>query len=98
GPFGGQVLVGDQGQSKISRVFMEKVNGEYQGAAWDFRSGFQSGVLRMTWAKDGSLFVGETNRGWGSAGDANDGLQRLVWDNRGPFQMRTSEAIAACCA
>lgn len=93
GPFGGQVLVGDQGQSKISRVFMEKVNGEYQGAAWDFRSGFQSGVLRMAWAKDGSLFVGETNRGWGSAGEANDGLQRLVWNNHVPFEMRTVKAM-----
>lgn len=93
GPFGGQLLVGDQGQSKISRVFMEKVNGEYQGAAWDFRSGFQSGVLRMAWGKDGSLFVGETNRGWGSAGEANDGLQRLVWNNRVPFEMRTVKAM-----
>jgi cytochrome c551/c552 len=93
GPFEGQVLVGDQGQSKIMRVFMEKVNGEYQGAAWDFRQGFQSGVLRMAWAKDGSLFVGETNRGWGSAGEANQGLQRLVWNGRIPFEMRTVRAM-----
>ena len=92
GPFGGQILIGDQGQSKIMRVFMEKVKGEYQGAAWDFRSGFQSGVLRLAWAKDGSLFVGETNRGWGSAGDAQQGLQRLVWNNRVPFEMRTIRA------
>ncbi|TAH09099.1 MAG: hypothetical protein EAZ13_01520 [Sphingobacteriia bacterium] len=93
GPFGGQVLVGDQGQSKIARVFLEKVNGEFQGAAWDFRSGFKSGVLRMEWANDGSLFVGETNRGWGSAGDANDGLQRLVWNKKIPFEMRTVKAM-----
>lgn len=93
GPFSGQLLVGDQGQSKISRVFLEKVNGEFQGAAWDFRSGFQSGVLRMAWNKDGSLFVGETNRGWGSAGEANDGLQRLVWNNKIPFEMRTVKAM-----
>ncbi len=93
GPFSGQVLVGDQGQSKISRVFLEKVNGEYQGAAWEFRSGFQSGVLRMAWAKDGSLFVGETNRGWGSAGEASEGLQRLVWTNENPFEMRTIKAM-----
>lgn len=92
GPFGGQMLVGDQGQSKIMRVFMEKVNGEYQGAAWDFRSGFQSGVLRMAFAKDGSLFVGETNRGWGSAGDANEGLQRLVYNNKNFFEMLTVKA------
>jgi len=93
GPFAGQVLVGDQGQSKISRVFLEKVNGEYQGAAWDFRSGFQSGVLRLAWAKDGSLLVGETNRGWGSAGEANEGLQRLVWNGRVPFEMRAVRAM-----
>ncbi len=93
GPFAGLLLVGDQGQSKISRVFMEKVNGEFQGAAWDFRGGFQSGVLRMAWGKDGSLFIGETNRGWGSAGEANEGLQRLVWNNKIPFEMRTVKAM-----
>ena len=93
GPFEGQLLVGDQGQSKLSRVFMEKVNGELQGCAWDFRNGFQSGIVRMAWANDGSLFVGETNRGWGSAGEANEGLQRLVWNNRIPFEMRTVKAM-----
>ncbi|MBN7817448.1 c-type cytochrome [Algoriphagus pacificus] len=92
GPFAGQILVGDQGQSKIMRVFLEKVNGEYQGASIDFRSGFQSGVLRMVFAEDQSLFVGETNRGWGSAGDANEGLQRLVWNRELPFEMRTVKA------
>ncbi|MFP4291169.1 MAG: c-type cytochrome [Cyclobacteriaceae bacterium] len=93
GPFEGQLLVGDQGQSKIMRVVMEKVKGEYQGVAFDFRSGFQSGVLRMAWAKDGSLFVGETNRGWGSAGSADEGLQRLVWNKQMPFEMKTVRAM-----
>lgn len=93
GPFTGQLFVGDQGQSKIMRVFLEKVNGEYQGAAWDFRSGFQSGVLRMVYAPDGSMFVGETNRGWGSAGDANQGFQRLMWNGKLPFEMLTCKAM-----
>ena len=94
GPFAGQLFVGDQGQSKIMRVFLEKVKGEYQGAAFDFRSGFQSGVLRMTWANDGgSLFAGETNRGWGSAGDAMQGLQRLVWTGKTPFEMKAVRAM-----
>jgi len=93
GPFEEQLLVGDQGQSKISRVFMETVKGELQGCAWDFRSGFQSGVLRMSWANDGSLFVGETNRGWGSAGEANEGLQRLSWNTLVPFEMKTVKAM-----
>ncbi|NBA88819.1 hypothetical protein GVN16_23795 [Emticicia sp. CRIBPO] len=93
GPFAGQLFVGDQGQSKIMRVYLEKVNGEFQGAAWDFRSGFQSGVMRMTFAPDGSMFVGETNRGWGSAGDANQGLQRLIWNGKIPFEMSTVKAM-----
>lgn len=93
GPFTGQVFVGDQGQSNIMRVVLEKVKGEYQGASIGFRSGFQSGVLRMTFAKDGSMFVGETNRGWGSAGDANQGLQRLVWNGKMPFEMYTVKAM-----
>ncbi|MDZ7690896.1 MAG: hypothetical protein U5K69_07125 [Balneolaceae bacterium] len=92
GPFEEQLLVGDQGQSKIMRIDLEKVNGTYQGAAFDFRSGFQSGVLRMAWADDGSLFIGETNRGWGSAGEANQGLQRLIWNNQVPFEMKTIRA------
>lgn len=93
GPFEGQVLVCDQGQSMIDRVFMEKVNGELQGAAWAFRSGFQSGIVRLAWGKDGSLFEGETNRGWGSAGEASEGIQRLVWNNRVPFEMKAIRAM-----
>lgn len=93
GPFAGQLLIGDQGMSKISRVFMEKVNGEYQGGAIELRNGFRSGVLRMAWGKDGSLFVGETNRGWGSAGEANEGLQRLTWTGVVPFEIQTVKAM-----
>lgn len=93
GPFEGQLLSGDQGQSNINRIFMEEVNGQLQGAAWMFRSGFQSGVVRLSWGKDGSLFVGETNRGWGSAGEASQGLQRLVWNGKVPFEMRTVKVM-----
>ena len=93
GPFAGQLLVGDQGQSMIDRVFMEKVNGDYQGASFAFRSGFQSGIVRLSWGKDGSLYAGETNRGWGSAGEATEGIQRLVWNDRIPFEMRAVRAM-----
>ena len=93
GPYEGQILVGDQGMSMLSRVFMEKVNGEYQGASFVFKTGFRSGVLRMAWDRDSSLFIGETNRGWGSAGEANEGLQRLVWNNKMPFEMKAVRAM-----
>ena len=92
GPFTGQLFVGDQGQSKVMRIFLEKVNGVYQGAAFPFREGFSSGVLRMVWGNDGSMFVGMTSRGWGSTGREPYGLQRVVWTGRMPFEIKTVEA------
>ena len=92
GPFAGQLFVGDQGKSNLTRVFIEKVNGEYQGAAFAFKDGFQSGTLRMVFGNDGSMFVGETNRGWGSAGTTNSGIERLVWTGKMPFEMKTVKA------
>ena len=93
GPFARQLFVGDQGQSKIMRVVLEKVDGQYQGVAFDFRSGFQSGVMRMDFDTQGNLYVGETNRGWGSAGTTNDGLEYLTWTGRMPFEMKTVKAM-----
>jgi azurin len=93
GPFAGQIFVGDQGQSKIDRVFLEKVKGVWQGAAFAFREGFQSGVLRMCWGNDGAMYVGQTNRGWGSTGKDPWGLQRMVWSGKTPFEMKTVRAM-----
>ena len=93
GPFAGQLLVGDQGQSIVSRVFLEQVNGVYQGAALPFLSGFSSGVLRLAWGNDGSLYVGQTSRGWGSRGGEMFGLARVVWRNRVPFEMNAVRAM-----
>jgi hypothetical protein len=87
GPFGGQCFVGDQTKSIVMRVALEKVNGEYQGACFPFRSGFQCGVNRLCFAPDGSLMVGETNRGWGSAGGKPYGLQRIAYDGKEPFEI-----------
>ncbi|GAA4413640.1 hypothetical protein GCM10023187_42170 [Nibrella viscosa] len=93
GPFTGQLFVGDQGHSKIMRVALEKVNGEYQGACFPFREGFQSGILRMVWGIDGSMFVGMTSRGWASTGKAPFGIQRLVWTGKTPFEMKTIRSM-----
>ncbi len=89
GPFAGQVFVGDQGHSKVMRMQMEKVNGKWQGACFPFREGLQSGILRMVWGQDGSMFVGMTSRGWASTGKAPFGIQRLVWTGKVPFEMKT---------
>ncbi|WP_027303021.1 plastocyanin/azurin family copper-binding protein [Rudanella lutea] len=89
GPFAGQVFVGDQGHSKVMRMALEKVNGQWQGACFPFREGLQSGILRMVWGQDGSMFVGMTSRGWASTGKSPYGIQRLVWTGKVPFEMKT---------
>ncbi|WPP51004.1 plastocyanin/azurin family copper-binding protein [Catalinimonas niigatensis] len=94
GPFEGQMLVGDQGHSKIMRVVLEKVNGEYQGACFPFKEGFSSGVLRFAWGTDGSLFVGMTSRGWSSTGKDMYGLQKLSWSGKTPFEIKTMKAMS----
>jgi uncharacterized cupredoxin-like copper-binding protein/glucose/arabinose dehydrogenase len=92
GPFEGQLLVGDQGQSNIMRVNLEKIKGVYQGAVFPFKEGFSSGILRMNWGSDGSMFVGMTSRGWGSRGRESYGLQQLKWNGKIPFEIKTIKA------
>ncbi len=92
GPFKNQLLVGDQGHSKIMRVFQEKVNGVYQGACFPFREGFSSGILRLIWGPDRSLYVGMTSRGWSSTGKKNYALERLVWRGKTPFEIKSIRA------
>lgn len=87
GPFAGQMLVGDQNKSIVMRVYLEKVNGRFQGACFPFRSGFASGVNRLTFGPDASLYVGMTDRGWGSTGGKPYGLQRLVYTGVLPFEI-----------
>lgn len=92
GPFAGQFFVGEFTQAGINRVFLEKIDGEYQGACFPFRSGFASAVLRLEQGTDGSVFVGLTNRGWSSLGTASYGLERLVWTGEVPFEIQEMRA------
>lgn len=92
GPFTDQLFVGDEGQANIMRVFLEKVNGAYQGAVFPFKKGFESGILRMNWASDNSIYVGMSDRGWHSSGPKRYGLQRLVWTGELPFEIKTIKA------
>jgi hypothetical protein len=92
GPFDGQLLVGEFTNAAISRVFLEKVDGHYQGACFPFLSGFAAAVVRMTFAPDGSLFVGMTNRGWSSLGNRSYGITRLRQQGSLAFAIREMRA------
>jgi hypothetical protein len=87
GPFKGQMFISDQSFSQVNRVFLEKVNDTWQSAVFCFRTGFGSGNVPMLFDKDGSLYVGGTNRGWGSRGNKQGAVDRVYWNGKTPFEV-----------
>lgn len=92
GPFDGQLLIAEFTDAKVSRVCLEKVDGEYQGAAFPFLGGFASGIVRLSFSKEGDLFVGMTSRGWSSLGTRAYGLQRVHWNGQTAFAIKEMHA------
>lgn len=92
GPFAGQVFVGDQYQASVLRVALEEVDGVWQGACFPFREGLGSGVIRVAFDRDGSLLVGQSDRGWASLGNRPYGLQRITWTGETPFELHSIRA------
>lgn len=85
GPFAGQMFVGDIAGQRILRVMLEKVGGEYQGAATTLIEGDElgGGNNRLCLSPDGkSLYVGQTYRGWGRP---SEGLKRITYKGELPF-------------
>lgn len=88
GPYRGQMLHGDVTHGGIKRDFLEKINGEYQGAVFRFTQGLEAGVNRLCWGPDGALYVGEVGMvgGWSWNGKKY-GLQRMKYNGKPTFEM-----------
>ena len=87
GPYAGQIIVGDQNNSLLVRTTLERVNGVYQGACYPFWQGFAGGINRLAFDDHGVLYVGLTNRGWGSVASEPEGLQRIRFTGATPFDL-----------
>ena len=87
GPFKGQLLVGDFQNALVTRVFLEKVNGEYQGVVFPFLKGFSSGVNRLTFGADGNLYVGGLQRTWACVAPDPAALERVKFTGKTPFEI-----------
>jgi hypothetical protein len=92
GPFDDQLFVAEFVLSGVMRVFLEKVDGEYQGACFNFIGNLQSAGLSLAYLPDGSMVVGESNRGWNSQGTRSFGLERIQWTGKTPFELQKMEA------
>ncbi len=92
GPFEGQLFVGEQTFSEIQRVFLEEINGVYQGAVFHFLEGFESGNIGMRLSDDGALFTGGSNRGWSARGGKPFSFERVNWTGKVPFEIHEMRA------
>ena len=93
GPWENQMMIGEQTASQVQRVNLEFVNGLYQGACFHFLGGFEAGLIpvRMD-QEDGTMFVGGSNRGWGSRGSKPFTFERVRFKGKVPFEMHDISA------
>ncbi len=85
GVFRGQMINGDNNFGTLQRYFLEKVNGEFQGAVFRFSGGLRAAAHRIVTGPDSALYVGgigATGAQWGgwawnSGGVRQHGLQRM---------------------
>ena len=89
GPYKNQLLHGDVCYGGLQRVFMEKINGAYQGCVFKFTQGLEGGTHRLTWGPDGALYVGMIGNpgNWGQTGKFWYGLQRMKYNGQSTFEM-----------
>ncbi|GAB5560777.1 MAG: hypothetical protein SynsKO_24240 [Synoicihabitans sp.] len=89
GPFAGQMFIGDIAGPRITRVVLEEVGGEMQGACVTLISGaIGGGNNRLVFSPDGTqLYVGQTYRGW--TRESTDGLKRVTYTGDLPFEMKS---------
>lgn len=93
GPFKGQMLVGEFQNAIVTRVFLEQVNGEWQGCVWPFAKGFYSGVNRLSFGPDGKLYVGGCkNAAWAAVAPKDASLDRVSFTGKVPFEIAAVRA------
>ncbi|MET8044334.1 discoidin domain-containing protein [Micromonospora sp. NPDC005215] len=95
GTYAGQFVIGDVTYGGLQRGFVEKVNGEYQGALFRLTQGLEAGVSEVNLGPDGAIYVGGLGAGgnWGQSGKLNYGLQKLTPNGGNAFDMLAMRAL-----
>ncbi|MEM6966574.1 MAG: family 16 glycoside hydrolase, partial [Bacteroidota bacterium] len=89
GIYKGQMIHGEVTHGGVKRVFVEKVDGAYQGAVFRFIQGLEGGVNRIIYGPDSALYVGCIGNpgNWAQTGKNWYGVQRLKYNNTSTFEM-----------
>ncbi|MCA2217762.1 family 16 glycoside hydrolase [Jidongwangia harbinensis] len=94
GPFAGQLAISDVTYGGIQRAYLEKVNGEYQGALFRMTQGLEAGVTELAQGPDGAIYAGGLGAegNWGQEGKLKFGLQKLTPNGAATFDMLAMRA------
>ncbi|MEV4351326.1 family 16 glycoside hydrolase [Actinoplanes sp. NPDC049596] len=96
GPFKGQFVIGDVTYGGLQRAYLEKVNGQEQGAVFRHTQGLEAGINRVSIGPDGAIYVGGlgADGNWGQDGKLRFGLQKLTPNNKTVFDMKSMKATS----
>lgn len=96
GPYRNQMIHGEVTHGGIKRVFVEKVDEQYQGCVFRFIQGLEAGVNRMVWGPDSALYVGGVGNpgNWSHEGNQWYGLQKLTYNSKSAFEMLSIKSKA----
>ena len=88
-PYSGQMIHGEVTHGGVKRVFVEKINGNYQGCVFEFTQGLEAGVNRLCWGPNNTLYMGEIGApgNWGQTGKQWYGLQKMKYNGNSAFEM-----------
>jgi type 1 glutamine amidotransferase len=96
GEFKGQLLVGDVKYGGLSRAFLQKIDGSWQGGIVHYTHGFESGTHRLAWGRNGELYVGGIGASdtWGwtdpkTGKETRFGLQKIVPTGETAFEIHS---------
>jgi hypothetical protein len=89
------MLMGDVTYGGLQRAYLEKVNGEYQGALFRLTQGLEAGVSEVSLGPDGAIYVGGLHGGgnWGQDGKLSFGLQKLSPNANSTFDILAMRAL-----
>ncbi len=89
GPYRNQLLHGDVCYGGLQRVFMEKIDGNYQGAVFRFTQGLEGATHRIVRGPDNAFYVGMIGNpgNWGQEDKLWYGLQRMKFNGNSAFEM-----------
>lgn len=108
GPYAGQMIFGDVYHGDILRTFVEKVNGEWQGAAFTFMTqrmgggGIQFGVQQFLYTPSGSIVAVGIGGGTGGLAGSNNwnwqgtvrGMALLTPATTAPFDLLAIRSVS----